>query len=333
MNNPLVSVIIPAYNHQRYVGEAITSVIEQSYSNIELIIIDDGSTDETYSIILEYQKNYAERFHRFMVVTQENMGTASTVQKLVAHARGYYVAPMASDDRMRPSMIEDLCIFLQNNPNYILAVGDNEIIDTNSCRIGWNKKQVIVPLGTPGSYATFGHFLKENNPDIDFHSEQFGTYASLIKRNYIPNGWLIRRDALRKINAFTEEAPLEDWYLHLQLSKLGAYAYIDKILFSYRWHSTNSMRDIERIWKYSALTLKYELECLKRCSEIKFLNIAVANMPKPKIFFSISNILVLSKFSQFGEVELSIKLLSHTVTWHVPNVVLRVYRFFKCTLQ
>ncbi len=189
MYTPLVSVIIPAYNHQQYVGEAIMSVIEQSYGNIELVIIDDGSTDETYNVILEYQKNYAERFHRFVVFTQKNMGTASTVQKLVTHAHGYYIAPMASDDRMKPSMIETLCAFLQNNPNYVLAVGDNEIIDKNSCRIGWSKKQAIVSLETPDSYATFGHFLKINNPDIDFHSEQFGSYASLIKRNYIPNGF------------------------------------------------------------------------------------------------------------------------------------------------
>ncbi|MDR2407780.1 MAG: glycosyltransferase family 2 protein, partial [Bacteroidales bacterium] len=120
---PLVSVIIPAYNHEKYVQETITSIIEQTYKNIELIIINDGSKDATWQRILEMQDVCKARFTRVDFSTQENSGTCITLNRLIEKTHGEYVYLIASDDKAAPEAIEKEYAFLSKNPDYALAVG------------------------------------------------------------------------------------------------------------------------------------------------------------------------------------------------------------------
>ena len=269
----LISVLIPSYNHERYVIEAIRSVINQTYQKIELILIDDGSQDKTWDKVTELKDECEERFFRVDFERQENHGTAYTLNRLFEKARGEYVFLLASDDLVKPNAIEILHQFLSENSDYGLAVGDNEFVNKNSVRIFWDQKQGILEEEKEAIYKTFGEFLQNARKDVYFNSDQFGSYESVIKGNYVPNGYLIRKSVINKIDKCNVNAPLEDWYLMLQISKSSKMKYINRILFSYRWHDLNSMKNEERILEYGRQTLKYEIMTILKSNDTNLLSI------------------------------------------------------------
>lgn len=100
---PLVSVIMPAYQAEPFIGEAVGSVLAQSVTDLELIVLDDGSTDRTREIV----RDFAQRDHRVrLVVNEENMGVARTRNRGLDLCRGTYVALLDSDDYWQPRMLE-----------------------------------------------------------------------------------------------------------------------------------------------------------------------------------------------------------------------------------
>ncbi len=238
----LISVTIPAYNHEKYIEECIRSIIAQTYQNIELLVIDDGSKDKTFEILQSLKPECERRFVRVVFETQENQGTKVTGNKLIDMARGKYIFTIASDDVAKAHAIETLYSFLRQNPDYVLAVGDNEIINADSKRVYWGKNREIV-LADQAVYKTFGDEL-HINPDDNRHP-QFGSYADLLTGNHIPNGYLYSRQAMLDVGKLDESVFLEDWYMHLQLTKIGKYKYIPEILFSYRWHGNNTVSNPE----------------------------------------------------------------------------------------
>lgn len=242
MYNDLISVTIPAYNHERYIEECIRSIMAQTYQNIELLIIDDGSKDGTFAKMQALKPECEKRFARVVFETQENQGTRVTGNKLIDLARGKYIYPIASDDVAKPYAIETLHAFLSENTDYVLAVGDDEIINGNSERIYWGNNRQAVPE-SEALYKTLGDELHLNEPD-NRHPD-FGGYADLLKGNYIPNGYLYLRQAMIKAGKYDTSIFLEDWYMHLQLAKLGRFKYVPEILFSYRWHGNNTVSSPE----------------------------------------------------------------------------------------
>ena len=141
MDTKLVSVIIASYNHEKYIQDTIKSIIGQTYQNIELIIIDDGSKDTTFEKILELKEECEKRFARVDFEKQENIGCALTISKLIKKAKGDYVYMIASDDLAKPDAIELEADFLNKNPEYGLVVGDDEIIDSEGNRCYWDEKR------------------------------------------------------------------------------------------------------------------------------------------------------------------------------------------------
>lgn len=234
----LISVTISAYNHEKYVEECIRSIMAQTYQNIELLIIDDGSKDGTFAKMRELKPECEKRFVRVVMETQENHGVYYTGNKLFAMANGKYIYTIASDDVAKPDAIEKLHAFLAENPDYVLAVGDDEIINGNSERVYWGKDRKIVQE-SEALYRTFGEDMHLNEPD-NKHPD-FGSYADLLKGNYIPNGYLYSRRAMAESEPPVEGILLEDWFMHIRLCKKGKYKYIPEILFSYRWHETNTV--------------------------------------------------------------------------------------------
>jgi len=95
---PLVSICIPAYNHERYVQEAIQSVIDQDYPRIELVVLDDGSTDSTWAKIKEMESACMKRFENVVFKTRENRGRVATGREIVSMRHGEIVGAIASDD-------------------------------------------------------------------------------------------------------------------------------------------------------------------------------------------------------------------------------------------
>ncbi|SHN64742.1 TDP-N-acetylfucosamine:lipid II N-acetylfucosaminyltransferase [Desulfovibrio litoralis] len=238
VSNNLISVIIPAYNHELYIATTIKSIIAQSYKNIELLIINDGSTDRTWNVIQSFAKKCENRFVRVVFETQNNLGRYETLNKLLNLAQGKYVYLIASDNIAKPQALETLHNFLENNEGYALVAGDNEYID--------GKGQTLV-IGDPYNrdistgfiYNTLGQYLPQNRPDVDFLSSDFEIFKNLLKGNSIPNGYLIRKSIFEQIVFFTKEALLKDNDLMLKISQQSKLKYLDEILFSYRIHGEN----------------------------------------------------------------------------------------------
>lgn len=242
MCTPLVSVVIPSFCHEKYVADTIRSVIEQTYQNIELIIIDDGSSDHTWDKILDLLPECKKRFVNVVAKTKRHAGICDSLNMASELLNGEYVTIIASDDVAKPYMISSLLSFLVKNPDFGLAVGNNEIIDKHGKKCGWDLACNCAYTKSELVYPTFVDWLKKNNPRIN--PTNFGTYATFCVGNYIPNGYLIRRSIFDHALPFPNQIQLEDWYLHLQLSKYCRYKYVDQILLSYRWHDTNTIKKI-----------------------------------------------------------------------------------------
>src|SRR6202161_3746981 len=109
---PLVSILVSNYNYGRFIADSIQSALDQTYSNIELIICDDGSTDDSISVIEEYQR----KDPRLKLVRKTNGGQASGFNAAFAASRGEIIALLDSDDRFLPHKIERVVADFQANP-------------------------------------------------------------------------------------------------------------------------------------------------------------------------------------------------------------------------
>lgn len=260
-SNPLVSVLIGAYNHQDYVQATIQSIIDQTYLNIELMVIDDGSTDATWEKIKAMQPAAEKRFQRVVFQTKNNEGSCATVNKLLDLAQGEFVYLIASDDLAKPTAIEKELDFLQNNSEYAMVMGDDEFIDKNGKRCYWDKnRNIIYDLNKAASKTYKDHLQRVCN--IQFNSDDFGAYDKLYIANHIPNGYLVRKSIFDIIGKFTSEAPLEDYWLMLQISKYAKIKFLDEVLFSYRWHDSNTIKKEALIIAYMQKTRAYENKLL-----------------------------------------------------------------------
>jgi glycosyltransferase involved in cell wall biosynthesis len=122
---PLVSIVVPAYNQARYLGEAIDSVLAQDYPNVELIVLDDGSTDGTRDVL----QRYAGRLH---TESHPNMGQAETLNKGWRMARGSILSYLAADDALERGAVRIAVGSLLEHPEVVLTYGDFALIDPSS---------------------------------------------------------------------------------------------------------------------------------------------------------------------------------------------------------
>lgn len=256
----LVSVLIPSYNHEKYIAGTIRSIISQTYADIELIIVDDGSKDSSWNIINSMAEECRQRFCRVVFVRQKNAGTCSSFNRCASLALGEFIYFIASDDLAMPEAIECEYGFLSQNSEYGLAVGENDIIDSSNAVVFWDKQQNIIRDRAQAAYFSFSDMLKKTHKNIDFESSTFGKYETFLGTNYIPNGYLIRHSVFDLTGGYRKEAPLEDWYMMLQLSKYSKFKFITKTLFQYRWHESNTIKDREKIDAYYAKTIAFERE-------------------------------------------------------------------------
>ena len=161
LNEPLVSVIIAAYNHEKYIEESVRSILEQTYRNIELLIVDDGSNDHTWNILQTLYAECEQRCVRVQFKQQKNCGTSTTMNLLLSMARGKYLYDIASDDVAVPEAIALEVDFMESHPDYVLAVGNDDFIDENSQPVAWDSSQNPVAPGTAGSIADMASLYYE----------------------------------------------------------------------------------------------------------------------------------------------------------------------------
>lgn len=310
---PLVSVLIPAYNHENYIQETIESIINQTYPNIELIILDDGSKDKTWEKITELKGKCENRFVKSHFETKQNEGTCITLNKLLKLSSGEFVYIIASDDLAKPQAIEKEVKFLQDNPDYALAIGDNEYVDSMGKQIFRTQKAFTSNIKN-AKYKTVKEFLS-SKLKIDFLSDDFGSYKTLYKENYIPNGYLIRKNIFETIGNFTKNAPLEDFWLMLQISKYKKMKYIDEVLFSYRIHDTNTIGNSTRMRELTTQTRNYEQKLLekyltnhKNDELLKIYNEGICYYQT-----GIPNILMLYKYQKINTRTLKVEIFNKTI--------------------
>ena len=268
---PLVSVLIPAYNHEKFISSTIYSIIQQTYKNIELIVIDDGSTDSTWNVLLGLKTVCEKRFVRVDFQTQGNAGTCITLNRLLEKSRGDFICIVASDDCMAHQACERMISFFSDHPDYMLVVGDNEIIDAEGKKAYWDRNRNLVYNREKANFFTVADFW-QHLTGINFSSEEFGSYQKLFFTNHVPNGYMIRKSIFDKIRGFTTEAPLEDWYLMLQIAKYGKMKFLNEVLFFYRWHEGNTVKNKEKMNKLTNKTREYEKKILSEIDISSVLN-------------------------------------------------------------
>src|SRR6185436_16378340 len=123
-SSPLVSIVTPTYNQAEFLAATLDSMLGQDYPNIEYIVLDDGSTDNTPEVLARY--NGRVNWER-----QANMGQSRTLNKAWAQARGEYLGYLSSDDLLLPHAISTLVKTLQSQPDAVVAYCDFDLIDGN----------------------------------------------------------------------------------------------------------------------------------------------------------------------------------------------------------
>lgn len=217
---PLVSIVIPCYNHEDFVQDCIESIIKQTYQNIELIIIDDGSRDSSVDKIRQLISKCEHRFVRFEFRNRDNKGLSNTLNEALKWCQGKYYSPIASDDIMLENKTQIQVDFLEENRNVVAVFGGVELIDNNNHKIDkWLKK------------------------DKNYHFEQIFMHEHDLPA---PTA-MMRLDIVKKVGGYPQDLVIEDWYMWLKLSKIGDIYYMSKILCLYRRHDNNLSKNIKKI--------------------------------------------------------------------------------------
>lgn len=243
MKLPLVSVIIPAYNHENYVEATLESLINQTYENIELIVIDDGSKDGTLLKIKGYEQKLAERFFKVTIKSQENQGICKTLNTGIRLSGGKYIFICPTDDVFSEKFVWKHIRYLEKNPEYACSYTDG--INVNSDELDlqdYSRGNIFSNLFTFKS-GDLREFMLDN-------------YLNLPTPSFI-----YRAGVFETVGLYDEQLKFEDVDMFLRISKNNPIGCINEKLFYRRLHNTNSGRNPEIIIKgLKQIIEKYELD-------------------------------------------------------------------------
>ena len=207
MTAPLVSVLMPVYNAERYVAQAIESILNQTFSNFEFLIIDDGSTDRSLKIL----QQYAVRDQRIRLHSRPNTGLAVALNEMLQTARGELIARMDADDIALPDRFERQVSFLGDHAEVVCVGGSYEMIDDR------------------GRFLTT---LSVASDDPTIQQSALAGHGSICH----PTA-MMRRSALVQIGGYDASLlPAEDVDLWLKLGELGKLANLSAPVLKYRLH-------------------------------------------------------------------------------------------------
>ncbi len=231
-DEPLVSVILPSYNHEKYIGEAIESVLNQTYRNIEFLIADDASTDGTVEKILQYEDKI-DQIHLF----EENT-KGKVTQFLREQAKGKYIAVMHSDDVWAPDKLEMQVAYMENHPECGACFTGCDCIDED----GVKKNNALFYEGNMKKEQWLRYFYEHSNclvhPSILIHRE---LYIDLFIRSGAQMFW-----------------QLPDYWMWVNLVQQKEIHIIEKKLTFFRWHEKSENKNISAGTKESEKRHKVE---------------------------------------------------------------------------
>ena len=196
---PLVSVIVTSYNYGRYLGMALDSLLNQSYRNFEILVVDDGSTDNSSEIVSEYAKKYS-CIKLYTHPNGVNMGIIASIRLGISKAKGDYVAFCESDDYWAADHLGKVVEVIQNNNNVIIVANGVKLIGDEECI---HSREWYIEL-IKGK-------LKKGKNRINLHKHQ--------ERNYIPtfSAVTIKKDVLTSLDYETPIPAWIDFWLYRQI--------------------------------------------------------------------------------------------------------------------
>lgn len=256
--NPIVSIITPTYNHEKYIGECIESVLNQTFKKWEMIIIDDGSTDNTGEVVSSYDDD------RIIYIKQENQGPYKlgiTYNKALKLSKGEYIAMLEGDDFWPSKKLE----------HQLKAFDDNNVVFTHG------RAKYVYSDGSKCNLKDI--YIREINSIVNNNPIGTALYGllGLVGSTPIAVTVMIRKSALESIGGFQKVnyVPLTDNPTELELSLRGEFKYVKKNLGYFRRHDhsiTHKIRDD----KIKMSLLEYRINFLsKNAEKISKLNIPV----------------------------------------------------------
>ncbi len=221
---PLVSVIIPAYNHERWIVETLNSIFHQSMANFEVIVVDDGSQDNTVQAI------YSCQDPRLRLVVQENRGTAAAINRGLSLSRGKYIAILNSDDLFMADRLAILVDCLETRSEYMMAFSRVRLIDEKGAVLATERSECRWLHNAETDYRKGGDLL-----------------LSLLRDNFLctSSNFFFRRRLLLEIGHFRDLRYVNDLdFLLRALSRFKA-CYCEQELLDYRQHAGNTLKEKE----------------------------------------------------------------------------------------
>lgn len=212
----LVSIISPCYNGEKYLETFFESLLEQTYSNVELIIINDGSKDNSENIILSYKDKLEKKGWTFKYIFQENKGQAAAINQGLTIFKGKYLMWVDSDDILKKDNIKNKVKFLNENPQYGMVVCETEVVDENNL----NKRIRLLK-----------RHIKKNKEDNLF--EDLITGYNVY---YPPGGYMVTKDAFENSipkKQIYESRIGQNWQMLLPIAYNYKCGYISEVLFTY----------------------------------------------------------------------------------------------------
>lgn len=209
---PAVSVVIPTYNHRQYVLETLESVFAQTFADYEVVVVNDGSPDDTRDLLRP-----AAEAGRIRYFEQENRGQGAARNRGIAEARGEFIALLDDDDRWTPDKLAWQVACLRENPGAVLAYGDYTRLEPTGELSEWVEKEC--PSGR--------------------------VYDLFRRQCWIlsPGQTLIRASALERTGGFDPAVwGSDDWELYIRLAAAGEFIYRRALCLHYRVHATNASR-------------------------------------------------------------------------------------------
>lgn len=207
MTSPIVSVIMPVYNAQRYVAAAVRSILDQTFRDFEFLILDDGSTDRSRSIL----QRYAATDPRIRLISRGNRGFVVTLNELVQQAQGEYLARMDADDVALPDRLALQVDFLQAHPTVVCVGGAQDWIDAAD--------RILLHHPEATDNATIQQLALSGQTPINHPSA------------------LMRRSAVLQVGGYDATMyPAEDLDLWLKLGEQGELANLPQTVLCYRQH-------------------------------------------------------------------------------------------------
>ena len=305
---PLVSVLIPAYNHVPYIRSCLDSILADGYPNLEVIVLDDGSADETYRLADEWLGIYGCRLSHYHLMRQDNRGVTKTINTLLRTFKGEYFVLLASDDMLLSGGIQMRLDTLKGEPNTSAVFGD------------------AIGIDKAGNEIFSSVLADEFHADVSTLLNRRTRAYELILNWCIPGPvYLAKREVLKKFGYYDETFKIEDRDYYLKLIASDALAFTSSKVAAYRLHDAASTGTRERQVEVGQEVMRIDLHNLKRFAGLKRAALWLAVRGNSANFQRATGINLIISFTQTALVRLAALIFKYTVRFAV-YLGLKLYR-------